>query len=778
MQGFGSVECVRASLRAALHFVGLERWWPKGLAAAVMLAVGLLLAPGSSHAATINVNTTNTAIVFDGACGLREAVIAVNNQAAFAGCGGGNGSNDRIVVPAGTYQTSVTMEVLRSVEIAGAGMGSTFVETGAPFGFVVRAADSGPGLNPVLRLVTLTLRKLAAQTLPVTGAFADGGLEDRALLVLDDVWLGGFNSNGVLLSGDDPVMGTAELNAFDTTIADNSGAGIRGTAAQIEIDHSSVLGNDGSGIVALNGTSVVALYSTIDGNSSPLDGGGINFFGGAGLFVQHSVISNNIAGRNGGGIFWGGTFGTNIDHVTISGNRAQRGGGIYSQSQPVGYFQPHFVTIAFNDAQLQGGGVFVDPSLFGGARGITQSIVARNTLAGNPAASANGTDIFGEVLNVDGCLLGTVDGMDDNCGCVAGGICANLPPELQEPGQCTPNIAPGPGGILDPLIGPLGNFGGPTRVHPLLPGSPAIDNGTETSFIPLDQRGLPRPVDGDGVGGARTDLGAFELQCAPQQQQLVSNQGFEVNTSGWVGSFGTTITSSTAQAHSGARSLRVENRNLGTWQGAIYNLLGLAQPGESLQASGWVRIVGDPSEPALLTRRAVCAGGSPIYQTVASGTATNTGWLQLSGTATVPNCTLTELTVYFEGPRTTVIMHIDDVSVVRQGLVCEDVQPDLSGTFLVTTDWGSGYCVELRITNPNTVPTTNWSASFNLNGTSIYTIWNLGSTGSTGPITVTPTADWSRVIPAGGTSHSLGFCANRPGGGSALPSTPVVVGSF
>lgn len=62
--------------------------------------------------------------------------------------------------------------------------------------------------------------------------------------------------------------------------------------------------------------------------------------------------------------------------------------------------------------------------------------------------------------------------------------------------------------------------GGPTQTHSLLSGSPAIDVGDPaaiagTANVPLnDQRGAPytRVFDGDGVGGARIDIGAFELQ--------------------------------------------------------------------------------------------------------------------------------------------------------------------------------------------------------------------------------------------------------------------------
>jgi hypothetical protein len=60
---------------------------------------------------------------------------------------------------------------------------------------------------------------------------------------------------------------------------------------------------------------------------------------------------------------------------------------------------------------------------------------------------------------------------------------------------------------LDPLLSPLGYYGGPTRTFALLPGSPALGAGDPT-VTGTDQRGQPRP-------GAGTDLGAFQTQPDP-----------------------------------------------------------------------------------------------------------------------------------------------------------------------------------------------------------------------------------------------------------------------
>ena len=200
---------------------------------------------------------------------------------------------------------------------------------------------------------------------------------------------------------------------------------------------------------------------TISGNSSTGIGGSDT--GGGGLYINNGyvagtttltncTISGNTATGNGGGmhIVWGTTTLTNC---TVSGNTAGGPGGglyIFYENSP-----PNHTTVTFGN-----------------------TIVAGNT------TGTSGPDVFvsGSVVSQGNNLIGETDGS-------SGWVGSDLTGTVASP--------------LNPLLAPLGDYGGPTQTMALLPGSPALGAGISGPGIPTtDQRGAPR--------GSLVDIGAFQ----------------------------------------------------------------------------------------------------------------------------------------------------------------------------------------------------------------------------------------------------------------------------
>jgi len=201
------------------------------------------------------------------------------------------------------------------------------------------------------------------------------------------------------------------------------------------------------------------------------------------LTLTRSTITDNSA-RTGGAIR--SVFGLTVVSSTISGNRANdQGGGIAAS----GSLTVESTTISGNSADIGGGIWAVDDPVT-----IEHSIVAGNTDGGTAPDMVPGTG----TQTVRYSLIG------DNTGTTLIEAPVGMP-------NANGNLIGGPtDGIIDPLLGPLADNGGPTQTHALMAGSPAIDAG-DPGFTPppdFDQRGDPFAR----VFGGRIDMGAYERQ--------------------------------------------------------------------------------------------------------------------------------------------------------------------------------------------------------------------------------------------------------------------------
>jgi len=198
-------------------------------------------------------------------------------------------------------------------------------------------------------------------------------------------------------------------------------------------------------------------------------GGGISAYSGQLTIVNTSFDGNSSGNQGGGLLLFGGS--ATVTNCTFSGDTASgSGGGIAS----FGAVTLTNCTVSGNSASNNGGGL----ANYGTAT-LGNTIVAGNT-------AATGPDVSGGITSQGNNLIGETDGS-------SGWVGSDLTGTVASP--------------LNPLLAPLGNYGGPTQTMALLPGSRAIDAGNN-ALIPAgvitDQRGSNRVVNGT------VDIGAFE----------------------------------------------------------------------------------------------------------------------------------------------------------------------------------------------------------------------------------------------------------------------------
>ncbi len=443
------------------------------LMAAVLAAAACAFAAAPAGAATYDVTTTvdeadpGACQPADPDCALREAILAAN----------ASDGADLIRVPAGSYLINSSADtgaaqvpgsgdydIAGDVTIQRSGEGLVTIDGNQ----VDRVFDVATGRS--LTLVDVTVRNGRGPA-GVQAGYDGGGIRTSGAVTLTRVVM--TENRARRWGGAVAVEKNGSLQATDTLFTANDAVN-RGGA--INVSHNP----DGTGTTpaATLDRSIVRANSLHDAFG---EGGGIHVFASS-LTVRESEITANAAGY-GGGIQMTNVATLSMRNTTVSANQATNannvggGGGILVLGEVSVTIEDS--TIARNASALRAAN-YEHRSVGSGstiATTLRRTLIAGGQRTGGAAAPS--CDIQAEVtVNSDHTL-------DDD------GTC-RLDDATDKP-------------AANPVLGALGENGGPTLTHAIGSGSAAIDAGG-TGCPATDQRGagFPRPL------GNACDIGAFE----------------------------------------------------------------------------------------------------------------------------------------------------------------------------------------------------------------------------------------------------------------------------
>ncbi len=364
----------------------------------------------------------------------------------------------------------------------------------------------------------LTISGLGADQLTVSGNNAfrpfttqNATVTIAGLTVANGLSTAGQDGGGILVNGGIVTLDKVVI-AQNTSNTNTNGGGVAvtGAGAQLRISNSTIRSNttprDGGGLLVGTGAAAVLFNTSISANrvTGFFDGAGIKNFGT--LSMTDCTVADNVGAANfffGAGLSSSGQ--STLLRCTFAGNRAGgTAGGIYVRTGTTNLTN---CTIVGNSSAsiVGGGGIRVDIGAI--------ASISNCTITGNLDLSSSSTSSGGISNNGTTTLVNSIVADNQSVGGAArdlrGTFTASF--NLVTFVDANTNVTNGVNNNVvaaDPLLGPLQFNGGLTQTRAILPGSPALNTGSNALVpwgVTIDQRFVPRIV------GGTVDKGAFEF---------------------------------------------------------------------------------------------------------------------------------------------------------------------------------------------------------------------------------------------------------------------------
>lgn len=161
-------------------------------------------------------------------------------------------------------------------------------------------------------------------------------------------------------------------------------------------------------------------------------------------------------------------------------------------------------------------------------------------------------------------------------------------------------------------------------------------------------------------GGVDILIDEFSVRMLTTENLLPNGDFEDGSTTGWF-SWDGSIGVSDSHVNNGNYALQLSERS-GNGP-AAYNLTSLVTPGTSYNFSMAVSILGAANAPLNITQKIECEGNAEYTWLANTGAIAEGDWVTLSGSLDVPDCDLTDLLIYLEGPGGGVDLYLDDVQL-------------------------------------------------------------------------------------------------------------------